>query len=148
MTLLRKPLGIVLASLFCAILGLMLLPVGYITALARGVRGAPQYAWSYGLMCMLLGAVMLAGAYGLWRMRAWGRSLAIQIVLATLPISVLGLLGMSSGGRMSAVGIMSSVTGLALAFIILHYLCRGDVRQMYKKPSILLEDRLIATVGE
>lgn len=148
MTLLRKPLGIVLGSLFCAFLGLLLLPVGYITALARGVRGAPHYAWTYGLVCMALGVVMLAAAYGLWRMRAWGRSLVIQIVLATFPISALGLIGMAFGGKASATGIMASIIGLALAFIIQRYLRRGDVRQMYKKPSILLEDRLIVTVSE
>lgn len=144
MTILRKPPGIVLASLFCGLLGLLLLPVGYITALASGVRGAPHYASAYGLLCMALGAVTLAGAYGLWRMRAWGRALAIQIVLATLPISALGHFGMSSGGKMSATGILSSIIGLALAFAILRYLRRGDIRQMYERPSVLLEDRLVA----
>lgn len=139
-----KPLGITLTVVFCAFGGLLLVPVGYVTALAKGVRGAPQYAGAYGLLCMALGATMLTGAYGLWRMQTWGHSLAIGIVAATLPISSLGLFGILSGGRVSAGSAVSSLVGLALGLAIARYLSRGDVRQMYKRPSILLEDRFVS----
>lgn len=144
MKILQKPLGITLTAIFCAFLGLLLLPVGYVTALATGVRGAPHYAGMYGFVCMALGATMLAGAYGLLRMQTWGYSLAVGIVVATLPISALGLLGIVSGGRISVGAALSSLIGLGLAVAIGRYLRRGDVRQMYKKPSILLEDRFVS----
>lgn len=139
----KPPLGITLTAAFCACWGMLLLPVGYVTALAKGVRGAPYYAGTYGFVCMALGAAMLASAYGLWRMQTWGHAMTIGIVAATLPISALGLLGILSGSRVSAGAAMSSLVGMALASIIARYLSRGYVRQMYKRPSILREDRFI-----
>lgn len=139
----KKPLGIVLTVSFFAFWGLLLLPAGYVTALAKGVRGAPHYAGVYGCICMALGATMLAGAYGLWRMQTWGHSLVIGIVGATLPISVMQLFGLFSGGRISVGAALSSLVCLALALLIARYLSRGYVRQMYKRPSILREDRFV-----
>jgi hypothetical protein len=146
--LLQKPLGIALTAIFCAFWGLLLVPVGYVTALAKGVRGAPHYAGMYGFLCMVLGVAMLTSAYGLWRMQNWGRWLALGIVAATIPISALGLLGISSGGKVSAGAVMSSLIGFALALGIARYLNRGHVRHMYKRPSILLEDKVITAVNE
>lgn len=139
----EKPLGITLTAAFCAFGGFSLTLAGYVTALTKGVRGAPQHAAVYGILCALLGLVMLAGAYGLWRMRAWAHSLAVVIVAATFPISALGLSGILSGGHVSFGAGFSAAVGLTLAGLIARYLSRGDVQQMYKRPSILHEDRFI-----
>lgn len=142
-TLREKPLGITLTALFCAFGGFSLTLAGYVTALTKGVRGAPPHAGTYGISCVLLGLVMLLGAYGLWRMRAWAHTLAVVIVGATFPICGLGLLGILSGGHVSFGAAFSSLVGIALALLIARYLSRGDVQQMYRRPSVLCEDRFV-----
>lgn len=127
-----KPLGLALTALFCTFWGVLLLPVGYVTSMATGVRGAPQHAGPYGFLCMALGLSMLASAYGLWRRQTWGRTLAIRIVLATLPISALGLLGMMFGGRASAAAAVSSLIGIGLGALVIRYLGREDIRRMFE----------------
>lgn len=131
----EKPLGIVLVALFNGFLGLLLVPIGYVTAMALGVRGAPSYASLYGFLSMALGLLMLASAYGLWVKQPWGRLFAIRVEWAMLPISALGLLGALRGTKVSASHLLSSVLGMVLTAFILHYLRREDIRQMYEQKS-------------
>lgn len=132
MKLLHKPLGIALTASFCAFWGLLLLPTGYVTSMATGVRGAPHHAGLYGFLCMLWGGAMLASAYGLWRMQTWGRPLAIAVVSVTLPIIALGFIGMLFGGKASAGAAVASMLGFGLAAVAVRYLGRDDVRRMYE----------------
>lgn len=65
----------------------------------------------------IFGAAMLLGAYGLWRVRGWGRSL---LVLGQLLALVVGVpLATSEGGwdRIAGIAIVvAAITGLVAAF--------------------------------
>lgn len=91
-----------------------------VTMMVLGLVGdpdSPEQAEAGGLTVLLLAAMPLAAAYGLWRVRRWSRGPALIIQLVALPVAWTML---HSGGAMIAAGIALGAAAVAELVLLVH----------------------------
>lgn len=127
----KKPLGVVLISIYCGFWGTVMLPMGCVSSMASGVPGVPGYAGILSFVILAFGVAMLAGAYGLWTIQPWGRTFNIWLELASVPFSLMTLVGIAPGGRVTAGDRITSVVGIILTVVIVRYLCSDGIKRLF-----------------
>ncbi|MFN2141191.1 MAG: hypothetical protein ACK2U5_11960 [Candidatus Promineifilaceae bacterium] len=130
-----RPTGITLIGILYLVLGglsflwsLLVFGVGGVSSIFTTLfTFSPTVSSSFtsGALGMLAGAVQLAAAIGLLRLRSWGWYLAVLGV----GLSVLqGLLGLFSGGIFTFV---CTFAGILIPAAILIYLLQPDIRDLF-----------------
>ena len=121
---LTRPSGITVLAVLNALGAALMIPIALLVlATARGEEAAVMIG--VGILYLVAGALSLAAAVGLWKLRPWGRSLQIGL-------SVFGLLGFPIGTVISA--------------LILYYLTRPVIKILFsgRQPSELSnEERVV-----
>jgi hypothetical protein len=148
-----RPVGVVLIALYHLVAGLFLVALGLATLLGRSFFGSGTGGVdrsSFGGMQLgavigilgaalffLMGLVALSAAYGMWKMRDWGRvlslGLAILYVLFTLPAILLlhALLG------------AYQIVRITVCIAIIGYLLQPRIKALFRQntPSIIPKAR-------
>ena len=135
-----RPLGVVLVGIYDVLFGFTAISVGMGGALLGGFLGelpvflvpadGPVAVVVVSLMTAVFGAVMLATAYGMWSLQAWGRRLQAVICMIDIPLEAFGLLV----GNPSAMSLIS-VAVLFIDGAILIYISRPDVERRYLREE-------------
>jgi hypothetical protein len=140
-----RPVGVVLIALYHLLAGLFLVVLGLATLLGRslfgsaigGVDRSSFGGMQLGAVIGMLGAalffvmalVALSAAYGMWKMRDWGRvlslGLAILYVLFTLPAILLlhALLG------------AYQIVRIAVCIAIIWYLLQPRIKALFRQNT-------------
>lgn len=132
----KKPMGVVLIAIYSGFWGTVLLPSGCVASMASSVPGVPAYAGLLGMLLLALGVGMLAGTYGLWTIQPWGRTYNIWLELASVPFSLLTLVGFSPAGKVTAVDRITSIIGLVITVVIVKYLSSDHVKQLFGEAPL------------
>ncbi|MCU0304247.1 MAG: zinc ribbon domain-containing protein [Thermoanaerobaculales bacterium] len=111
--LVRRPALVTLLAVLDAIGGAFALLAG-IAVLLLGLSSGDTMSAALALIYLVLGGVSLACAIGLWRLRPWGRTLAIGL-------AIVGLLGIP--------------VGTIISILILVYLFRPEVKLLFSGRS-------------
>lgn len=131
----KKPFGLVLIAIYCSIWGLIMIPIGGISAMAPSVAEVPEYTGPLGIVILIFGLAMVAGAYGIWRVKPWGRSFNIWRELAGLPLSLMTLVGFVPGGKVTVGNQISSVVGIILTVVIIRYLSSNKIKSVFGQST-------------
>lgn len=129
----KKPFGLVLIAIYCSIWGLIMIPIGGISAMAPSVAEVPEYTGPLGIVILVFGLAMIAGAYGIWRVKPWGRTFNIWRELAGLPLSLMTLVGFVPGGKVTVGNQVSSVVGIILTVLIIRYLSSDKIKRIFSQ---------------
>jgi hypothetical protein len=132
----KKPAGLVLIAIYCSIWGVVMIPIGGISAMAPTVADVPEYTGPLGIVILAFGLAMIAGAYGIWRVKSWGRTFNIWRELAGLPLSVMTLVGFVPGGKVTVGNQLSSVVGIILTVLIIRYLSSDKTKRFFAENCI------------
>ncbi|HYX70247.1 MAG TPA: hypothetical protein VE825_14005 [Terriglobales bacterium] len=128
-----RPPGITLLAIlfiFLGLLSLMLAPFGRLLSLdlATGLSSTTLAA-----LLALCGLLCFLSAWGLWRVRPWGRWLALGLALLDMGYSLLSVARwLRARGPFASTG--PQLVELALWAAILGYLCLPSVRQAFQAP--------------
>jgi hypothetical protein len=131
----KKPLGLVLIAIYCAIWGTAMIPLGCMSSMASAVPGVPAYAGPLGMAILAFGVAMIAGAYGIWTVQPWGRTYNIWLELATVPINLLTLVGLMPGGKVTTGDRITSIICLVLTVVIVKYLTSDGIKRFFGQDS-------------
>jgi general secretion pathway protein G len=112
-TLVKRPALVTLLAVLDAIGGAVALLAG-IAVLLLGLSSGDALSVALALIYLVLGGASLACAIGLWRLRPWGRTLAIAL-------SIVGLLGIP--------------IGTIISILILVYMVRPEVKLLFSGRS-------------
>ena len=129
-----RPSGIALITVFFVFLGLlslMLAPFGRLLSLdlATGLTSS-----TLGLLLAFGGLLCFVTAWGLWRLRPWGRWLALCLALLDIGYSLLSIAHrLRAGGPFAS--LLPQFVEFALWAAIALYLCLPAVRCVFLPPS-------------
>lgn len=100
--------------------------------LARGrwLVGGTLATWGASAL-LLFAALSAAAAWGLWRLRNWGRRLAALLAAAGVALLVPEIASAVSDARL--LPILRVGAGVIIRLMILQYLWRGDVRDAFAR---------------
>ena len=123
----RRPIGIAILAVLSFVVGAFYLiaAIGFLasapwTASASLQTGfTPRYGWLF----LLIGIVDLSAGYGLWKLRRWGWSLMVVLVLINLGIAV--------GTIFAGVPLAGPIISLAVNGFVLWYLFRPGVKAAF-----------------
>lgn len=130
-----RPAGIALLSaflVFAGLLSLMLAPLGRLLAL-DAATGLPPAWLAAGLA--LNGLLDFLTAWGLWRLRPWGRLLALLLALLGMapPLLALARWLLDGAPPVSLSALPARLLLLALWAFLFGYLLQPHVRQAFRK---------------
>ena len=107
-----KPAGIVLIAIYSGLFALAGLPMGCTVAFV-GLPGASVMVL-VGSLLASLAVFMLAAAYALWTLQAWGRAYTWWLYLACIPLGLMAIFPVFPGQQMSAGNTALQVIGIAI----------------------------------
>ena len=129
----KRPLGLVLLSVLLLILALRAVGWVIIGGILRGYLPGPAQ-W---ILSLLVGAILLASAIGLLRLRAWARWLALAVCSVYFGLTLVNVAVLWPRLRTSAVNLRLGVLNAAEAILVLSmawwYLNRREVRRLFQK---------------
>ena len=98
------------------------------------IPGMPIYrilgAAVVGIIALILGLLCIVAGAGLWKMQAWGRSLAIVLVVISVAVSILGVAAGLVFLRMMIA--ILRIIALGVDSLILWYLFQPHVRNAFE----------------
>src|SRR5437667_1413229 len=97
-----KPFGITLIAICSVLFGLICLPVGCTAAFVSQVPGTSLFLSVAGMVVALFGVLLLAGAYGLWTLQEWGRSLTFWLCAISIPLGLISIFPVWPDQQMTA----------------------------------------------
>lgn len=131
----ERPTGVTILAILEAIggvLGLLggcaLVGIGGTAGILGAAGGAGEVATAGGLgvvlgiVIVVLSALALAVAYGLWTLKPWGWNLARLLAIANIALNALQIV-LPPGG-----GVFGLLIGIAISGIILYYLYQPEVK--------------------
>ena len=129
----KRPLGLVLLSVLLLILALRAVGWVIIGGILRGYLPGPAQ-WT---LSLLVGAILLASAIGLLRLRAWARWLALAVCSVYFGLTLVNVAVLWPQLRTNRVSLRLGVLNAAEAILVLSmawwYLNRKEVRQIFQK---------------
>jgi uncharacterized membrane protein (DUF2068 family) len=131
----KKPSGIVLIAIYSGLSGVASLIGGIGLLLASALPGMSLWYTSGGLALEAYGAFVLASVYGLWSLQAWGRSATQWLYLISIPLGVIAIFPIFPGSEMSASNTLFQVVAIAISLLVLWYLSRSRIRDLYAPPG-------------
>lgn len=128
----NRPLGLVLIALYSGICGIIAVPTGCTAMVASGVPGVGAGFSVLSFVIMGVGIAMLAAAYGVWSVQAWGGEFARWLYIAMIPLGLLAILPIFPGQRMSFGNTVLQLLGVAVSVAIVMYLGRSEVEELFE----------------
>ena len=128
-----KPAGIVLIAIYSGLFALAGLPMGCTVAFV-GLPGASVMVL-VGSLLASLAVFMLAAAYALWTLQAWGRAYTWWLYLACIPLGLMAIFPVFPGQQMSAGNTALQVIGIAIDLAVLVYLSRPEIKALFKADA-------------
>lgn len=125
-----RPPGITLIAaflVFVGLLSLMLAPFGRLLSLDLATGLSPV---ALGALLAGLGLLCFLTAWGLWRLRPWGRWLALGLALLLIASSLLSMARWLRAGGPAA-SLLPQLIELVLWAAIAAYLCLPGVRRVF-----------------
>jgi hypothetical protein len=125
----RRPTGVAILAGFLGLASVLLFfyaGVMYLVSSASAELPIPGFSMLTSYIAagaLATGALALATALGLWGLKRWGWLLAVVLGLTCIALTVLGL------GRHSVT--TSTVAAIALAGLVILYLCLPHVRRAF-----------------
>lgn len=123
----RRPLGVMLISIYSATVGVISLLAGAMASLVSGGADVSIVFSLLGFLITLMGVALIAAGYGLWTLQHWGRHFSVLVYWASIALAVLFLLPIIPGQQVSLEGTLFQLFGIVINGAILWYL---------RKPSI------------
>jgi hypothetical protein len=140
-----RPLGVVLIGVYDVVCGCTALSVGlagvWLGELIGTLPsflipiGAPIAVTVLSFAYATFGAVILAAAYGMWTLQAWGRRLQAALCLLDIPLETFLLFATHP-----TAGSLLSVAALLIDGAILVYIARPAVRALYADDALDVDD--------
>ena len=128
----NKPAGIVLIAVYSALSGLLLFGAGALMMLASAVPDMPIWITLLGVICMALGACLLAAMYGLWSVQIWGLKMAKWLYVISIPLGIISIFPIYPGSEMTTGNTVLQLLGIGSAAFIIYYLSKPNVVALYQ----------------
>lgn len=128
----KKPLGIVLISIYNALGGILLSVAGIIMLFASSIPEMPLLITLFGIVFTVFGVVSLAAMYGLFSIQTWGLILSKWLYVIYIPLGFISIFPIYPDSEMTTANTVLQLVGIALAVLIINYFRKPKIVDLYQ----------------
>uniref|UniRef100_UPI00192D087F hypothetical protein n=1 Tax=Thaumasiovibrio occultus TaxID=1891184 RepID=UPI00192D087F len=128
----KKPLGLVLISVYGTFNGLFSLFAGGILILASSIPEIPAWITFLSLLTIIWGALLLTSVYGIWTLQSWGLNLTFWLYVVSIPLSVLSIFPIYPDSEMSIGNTALQLFGIAIAVLVISYTKKSQIKLLFQ----------------
>ena len=133
----KKPFGLVATIVYTAFSGIILLPSGLLLLFVGQAPGGTGLIFTiYGILCSVLGVVLLAAVFGLWSLQEWGRKALFWVSLICIPLGVIAIFPILPNQQITIGNTVLQLVGIGISVLIMFYLSKAHVKALFSTNEI------------
>ena len=127
----EKPTGVQILSVLVILGGIFFILIGFSIIAAGGFAALEGYGalggaiGTIGFIVFILGIITIGSGWGLWNLRKWAYQLTMIVTILFLILSILTIV------------VVIGIIGLVIFGIILYYLTRPEIKEVYGVTGFL-----------